>query len=101
MSVLHISPDSDVLVHAAAAAVLYLRIGAGTVGLLAGAAALVLRKGSRLHRQAGNVFVVAMLVISAIGATLAPFLPTLHSQRHGHRQDHRQDVAQRMELRSP
>lgn len=76
MSVLHISPDSHVLVHAAAAVVLYLHIGAGTVGLLAGAAALVFRKGSRLHRQAGNVFVVAMLVMSAIGATVAPFLPT-------------------------
>ena len=76
MSVLHIAPDSHVLVHAAAAAVLYLHIGAGTVGLLAGAAAFVFRKGSRGHRQAGNVFVVAMLVMSAIGATVAPFLPT-------------------------
>jgi len=76
VSVLHISPDSHVLVHAAAAAVLYLHVGAGTVGLLAGAAAFVFRKGSRLHRQAGNVFVIAMLVMSAIGATVAPFLPT-------------------------
>jgi uncharacterized membrane protein len=76
MSVLHIAPDSHVLVHAAAAAVLYLHIGAGTVALLAGAAAFVFRKGSRLHRQAGNVFVVAMLVMSAVGAAVAPFLPT-------------------------
>ena len=60
MSVLHITPDSHVLVHAAAAAVLYLHIGAGTVALLAGAAAFVFRKGSRLHRQSGNVFVVGV-----------------------------------------
>jgi len=66
MSVLHISPDSHVLVHAAAAAVLYLHVGAGTVGLLAGAAAFVFRKGSRLHRQAGKVFVIAMLVLGLL-----------------------------------
>lgn len=76
MSVLHIAPDSHVLVHAAAAVVLYLHIGAGTVGLLAGTAAFVFRKGSRLHRQAGNVFVIAMMIMSGIGATVAPFLPT-------------------------
>lgn len=76
MSTLHISPDSPALVHAAAAALLYLHIGAGSVGLLSGAAAMVFRKGSRLHRLAGNVFVVAMLIMSGIGATVAPFLPT-------------------------
>lgn len=76
MSVLQIAPDSHVLVHAAAAVVLHLHIGAGTVGLLAGAAAFVFRKGSRLHRLAGNVFVIAMLLMSAIGAAVAPFLPT-------------------------
>ena len=37
MSVLHICPDSRAVVNAAAG-VLYLHIGAGTVGLLAGAA---------------------------------------------------------------
>jgi hypothetical protein len=49
VSVLHICPDSRVLVHAAAEA-LCLPIGAGTVGLLASADAFVFRKGSRLHR---------------------------------------------------
>lgn len=76
MSVLEVPADSHPLVHVAAAVVLYLHIGAGTLGLLAGAAAFAFRKGSRLHRLAGNVFVVAMLVMSAIGATVAPFLPT-------------------------
>lgn len=75
MSVLHIAQDSPAWMHAAAAVVLCLHIGAGTVGLVAGTAALMVRKGSRLHRHAGNVFVVAMLVMSAIGATVAPFLP--------------------------
>ncbi len=76
MTVLYVDPASSVLVHAAAAAILYLHIGAGSVGLLSGAAAMVVRKGSRLHRLAGRVFVVAMLLMSAIGATVAPFLPT-------------------------
>ena len=64
------------LVHAAAATVLFLHISAGGLGLLSGAAALVLRKGSVLHGRAGKVFVAAMLTMSAIGATVAPFLPT-------------------------
>ena len=76
MTVLHISPDSSALVHAAAAAVLYLHIGAGSVGLLSGAAALYFRKGSPLHRLAGKTFVVSMLIMSTIGASVAPFLPT-------------------------
>jgi uncharacterized membrane protein len=76
MTVLYINPDSPALVHAAAAALLYLHIGAGSVGLVSGAAAFVFRKGSDLHRLAGKVFVASMLVMSGIGAAVAPFLPT-------------------------
>lgn len=61
MSDLHISPDSHVLVQAAAA--------------------FVFHKGSRLHRQAGHVFVIARVVISVIGAAVAPFLPTTGEPR--------------------
>ena len=76
MAILYVDPASSVLVHAAAAAVLYLHIGAGSVGLLAGTAAFVVRKGSDLHRLAGKIFVVAMMMMSGIGACVAPFLPT-------------------------
>lgn len=76
MAVLYIHPDSSPLVHAAAAAILYLHIGAGGVGLLAGAAAFVFRKGTDLHRLAGKVFAVAMMLMAGIGACVAPFLPT-------------------------
>lgn len=61
MAVLHINPESSPLVHAAAAAILYLHIGAGSAGLLSGAAAIVFRKGSHLHRLAGKIFVVSDL----------------------------------------
>lgn len=76
MPILQIHPDSSPLVHAAAATILYLHIGAGSVGLVAGAAAFVFRKGSDLHRLAGKVFAVAMMLMAGIGACVAPFLPT-------------------------
>jgi len=50
---------------------LALHITAGTLGMLSGFVAVFLRKGSRAHGRAGNVFVVAMLVLSASGAFLA------------------------------
>ena len=63
------------LIQAAAAVILALHIGGGVVGIVSGFAALALRKGGRWHRLAGNVFFVAMLAMSGIGATVAPFLP--------------------------
>jgi len=43
---------------------------AGAIGLIAGATALSAQKGDRLHRRAGTVFVVAMIVLGASGAWL-------------------------------
>lgn len=76
MTVLQINPESSPLVHAAAAVVLYLHISAGSVGIVSGAAAFVVPKGTALHRLIGNFFVVSMLLMSGIGAVVAPFLPT-------------------------
>ncbi len=50
---------------------LFLHIAGGMVGLLSGTVAMVYRKGSRGHRAAGNVFVVAMLIMGTCGSTLA------------------------------
>lgn len=50
-------------------------IAAGGMGLLSGAAALAFRKGDGLHRAAGTVFFVAMLIMSAIGAGMAALKP--------------------------
>jgi len=63
------------LVRGAAATILILHIGAGILAILSGAAALAFRKGSSSHRLAGNVFFASMLILSAIGACVAPFLP--------------------------
>jgi hypothetical protein len=52
---------------------LILHICAGTVSVLAGAAALCFRKGFGLHRKTGNIFFIAMLGLSISGAYMAAF----------------------------
>lgn len=52
-------------------AVLALHIGCGTLGLLSGAAAIAVRKGSRNHRLIGNVFVLSMLGLAVSAVYLA------------------------------
>lgn len=47
---------------------LIVHICAGVLGLLSGAVAFAARKGSRLHRRSGKVFVVSMLFMGAGGA---------------------------------
>jgi hypothetical protein len=71
---LQVAPDAPWWAHFGAAALLWLHIGGGTVGMLSGAAALTFRKGGRLHRAAGAVFFVSMFVTYLIGAGVAPFL---------------------------
>jgi uncharacterized membrane protein len=51
--------------------ILVLHIIAGTLGMLSGFVAVFLRKGSRRHGLVGNVFVIAMLTLSASGVFLA------------------------------
>jgi hypothetical protein len=75
MNNLAVSPGSPLILRAAVDAVLVLHITGGLTGITSGFAALVLRKGSRGHQIAGDVFVVAMLVMSTIGALASPFLP--------------------------
>jgi len=50
--------------------VLVFHISAGSLALLSGTAAMSLRKGSDRHRKTGNIFVIAMLCLSASGAYL-------------------------------
>jgi len=73
--ILAVSPDSPFLIREGAALILGLHVGGGVVGLASGAVALTARKGSLPHRLAGDVFVVAMLIMGSVGAVVAPFLP--------------------------
>jgi uncharacterized membrane protein len=49
---------------------LLVHICGGVLGVLSGSVALVARKGSRLHRRSGDVFVIAMLSMASSGAYL-------------------------------
>lgn len=51
--------------------ILVLHIIGGTLGVLSGFVAAFLRKGSRQHALAGNVFVVSMLTMASAGVFLA------------------------------
>jgi uncharacterized membrane protein len=48
---------------------------AGSAGLVAGAAALAVRKGGPLHARAGTAFFAAMLAMAGTGATIAALKP--------------------------
>ena len=72
--ILHLDPAAPFLMRAAAEAALALHIAAATSALASGPAAMILTKGSRLHRLTGNVFFVSMLVMTGIGALVAPLL---------------------------
>ena len=74
MNTLQVAATSPWWLHAGAASILFLHIAGGTVGMLAGAAALALRKGSRAHRLAGHLFFAAMLAMAGIGAAVSPLL---------------------------
>lgn len=73
--ILHVAAGSSWWLFAAANVILFLHIAGGTVGIISGAVALLSRKGGRLHRGAGTVFVASMLIMTAIAAGTSPFLP--------------------------
>lgn len=74
MTVLQVPPDAPVWMSAGADMLLLLHITGGTVAMAAGAVALIARKGDPIHRAAGTAFVLGMLVMAGVGATVAPFL---------------------------
>src|SRR5512146_407256 len=50
---------------------LIVHVSAGCIAILAGAAALSVRKGERLHRRFGTAFFAAMLVMAAFATILS------------------------------
>jgi len=74
MTVLLMGPETPALLRLGNDVLLALHIGGGGLGILSGAATLVARKGGRLHRMAGTVFFISMLVAYTIAAGVAPFL---------------------------
>lgn len=74
MSVLQAPPGSPIWLSVAADSILFLHIAGGSIAMVAGAATLVSRKGEYVHRVAGTVFFLGMLITAAVGATVSPFL---------------------------
>lgn len=52
-----------------------LHIGGGTIGLVSGTVAIFSPKGGHLHRKAGTVFFISMLVMAALAGWLAVVRP--------------------------
>jgi hypothetical protein len=63
------------LLHGITVVAFVLHIGAGFIGLVSGAVAAFARKGGYLHRKAGTVFVLSMLVMATFAAYLAVAVP--------------------------
>lgn len=65
----------SLLLHGMTMLAYVLHIGAGATGLVSGLVAAFARKGGYLHRKAGTVFVVSMLVMATFAAYLAVAVP--------------------------
>lgn len=63
------------LLHDLTVLAFVLHVGGGTVGLFSGTVAALARKGGRLHRTAGMVFFVSMLVMAVFAIILAVIRP--------------------------
>jgi len=74
MTVLQVPPDAPLWMSVGADMLLLLHVTGGSVAMAAGAVALVTRKGENVHRIAGTVFFLDMLVMAGVGAAVAPFL---------------------------
>lgn len=74
-NILRFGAEAPPILHLMAAVLLFLHIAGGSVALVAGAGALAFRKGARLHRAAGVVFALAMVVMLGVAAATSPFLP--------------------------
>jgi len=65
----------ETALHAATSLAYVVHVGGGTTGLASGTVAAFARKGERLHRAAGTVFFVSMLVMAVFAAWLAVAVP--------------------------
>lgn len=74
MTVLEVSSDAPLWAKYGADALLVLHIGGGAVGIATGWVAVTSRKGETIHRAAGRIFFIAMLICYVVATGVAPFL---------------------------
>lgn len=63
--------------------IIFIHIAAGSVGLVSGAAALIVGKGNANHRMTGNLFFVSMIIMSLLSSIAAWFKPEMISVLNG------------------
>lgn len=68
-------PFPETALHGATSLAYIVHVGCGTVGLVSGTVAAFAPKGERLHRAAGTVFFVTMLVMAIFAEWLAIAIP--------------------------
>jgi hypothetical protein len=71
---LQLAADAPLILRAGAGLLLGTHIAGASLGMIAGATAILARKGGQLHRRAGTAFFVGMLGMSGVGAVVAPML---------------------------
>lgn len=76
-------PFAETALHSATRLAFVVHVGGGTVGLVSGTVAAFAQKGERLHRAAGTVFFVSMLVMATFAAWLAIVIPGQMSNLQG------------------
>ena len=64
-------------------ALIYIHVCSAIIGIIAGYVSMVLRKGSSMHRIAGNIFTVSMLSMGGTGAYMAVFVKPNHGNLLG------------------
>ncbi|WP_439477040.1 hypothetical protein [Brevundimonas sp.] len=69
--------DAPAILHFAADVLLFLHIAGASVAMIAGFVAVIARKGDTVHRAAGNVFFVSMLVMAGVAGGVSPFVPEI------------------------
>ena len=74
MTILHVPPESPFWISAGAETILFLHIAGGSLAIASGTVALLSRKGDRVHRVAGTMFFLSMLMATAIAVVVSPFL---------------------------
>ena len=73
--ILHLDPDMPAIVRDTADAILFVHIGGGALSIITGWVTVLSRKGERLHRRFGTLFVIFMLVMGIAATYLGAVIP--------------------------
>jgi hypothetical protein len=76
-NIFRFAPEAPAFLHFIADLLLFLHIAGASVAMIAGFVAVLSRKGETVHRAAGNVFFVSMLVMAGVAGGVSPFMPEI------------------------